>query len=393
MTLTDSIVSNNVQTNGQGVLNTGELTQIGATVAGNTPIPGCAGGVLNSGTMTLSDSVVSGNKALNDAGIDNSGTLALTASTISGNTAIGGNGGLANYGGSMTVIDSTVSGNTPLAPAGSAIYDGGTMSLLNTTVTGNSAGFAGGILNAANLTLTDSTVADNAALPGSGGGIFNAATLTLVNSTNSGNFGGDLENYGVFAPIETSASANSASVGNGGLASAPTPGNAADSNDTAATAASNAPENASHIIDSVTSARSEITISDNPVLFGSTGRSEFVMPPTLDYGPMLQGDMLTTAGIPFSVATIKNLSADSIRGNRMEATEASAWLTNSVVGSANTDAATKRHGARSTNGFVKNIRRRRGRARREFGEFGSRFVADFAWQRGGVVRPPRDSEL
>jgi hypothetical protein len=143
-----------------------------------------AGGILNQGTLTLTNSVVSDNVADFGAGISNSGMLTLDHATVSGNTAATFGGGILNHG-TLTVNNSTISGNTSVEFGGGGIANsGGTLILNNSTVSGNSTSSdGGGLLNAGGptgtITLNNSTVSGNSAIE-SGGGIANFSTTGAV---------------------------------------------------------------------------------------------------------------------------------------------------------------------------------------------------------------------
>ena len=179
-----------------------DLTVNGVTItkgngAGTTTpaLNGTGGGIFSYyGKLTLTNSIISNNiGSEGGGGIYNAlGTLTLTKSTVRDNTSDANNngccGGITNDNGTVTIIDSTVSGNSSFY--GGGIYNLGTMTLVNTTVsgnvsTGNSA--AGGIINSAGtLNLTNVTVTENKSNATNcfncAGGIVNFDTVNLKNT-------------------------------------------------------------------------------------------------------------------------------------------------------------------------------------------------------------------
>ncbi|HEV7654531.1 MAG TPA: hypothetical protein VGP36_07310 [Mycobacteriales bacterium] len=135
VTLTDVVV-----THGQtGIDNFGTLKATRLLVRDNTTV-GSGGGILNSGFLTLVRSTVAGNRStLNDGGgIWNNGTLVTWSTRISGNTAANAGGGLLNE--EIAVLHgSTITGNTATFGGGIFATFGGSSipTLDHTTVTGN----------------------------------------------------------------------------------------------------------------------------------------------------------------------------------------------------------------------------------------------------------------
>jgi hypothetical protein len=93
------------------------------------------------------------------------GRLTISGCTLTGNSAYYG-GGIANLG-TLTVTDSTLSNNVAgkrygAVGDGGAIYNGGQAATVSgCTLSGNSAGYGGGIYNAAALTVLDSIFSSN----------------------------------------------------------------------------------------------------------------------------------------------------------------------------------------------------------------------------------------
>lgn len=165
-----------------------------AFVIRNGTLFNTGGGIVNQGTLTLTNSIVSDNVADFGAGISNSGTLTLNQTTVSGNTAATFGGGILNHG-TLTVNNSTISGNTSVQFGGGGIANsGGTVTLNNSTVSGNSTGSSGGgILNAGGpvgtVTLNYTTVSNNSADEFGGGlaNFSNMGPITMKSSIVAGN--------------------------------------------------------------------------------------------------------------------------------------------------------------------------------------------------------------
>jgi len=168
--------------------------------------PNGGGGIFNSGTLTVTKSVISENLGEYGGGIDNEGTLTVINSTISGNTGLFEGGGIRNFKGgtfTLTVINSTFLGNT--ASLGGGIFSDGTANVANSTFSGNTASNWGGGISAENtFFVINSTFLGNTAAFG-GGGINNAneggTVLVVLRNTivanNSGeNCGGPIFNGG-----------------------------------------------------------------------------------------------------------------------------------------------------------------------------------------------------
>lgn len=263
VTLTNSIVQNNLALNGAGISNLGTMTLDNVTVrnnvaddlVGNISIctTGCSGGgIYNMGLMTLTNNstihgnssrfggglendggtvnaaniVVYGNTAVNDAesaggGIENQGTMTLTNSTVRDNNAILG-GGVANFG-ALTVSGSDLYGNvTTSLGQGGGIHNSFDLTVQTSNIHDNTAGTGGGggISSDGGEVVVGQTAVYNNSATGSGGGIVHNVTLgsgsfDISNSTLSGNstqgFGGGLRNAGT---ASTSTSLNNVTFRN-----------------------------------------------------------------------------------------------------------------------------------------------------------------------------------
>ena len=173
-----------------GVAANTTVSASGLTVTGNLGSATGGGGVSNLGNLTLTNSVISNNSQPNGngAGINNAGTLLLQNSTVSGNTATYGNGGGLYNTGTATVLNSTLLANNAeqgyrdfYSRSGGAIGNQGTLTVTNCTISGNSANVGGGIDNSGLATVSDCTLFANS---GFGGEIANEAsgTLNLANT-------------------------------------------------------------------------------------------------------------------------------------------------------------------------------------------------------------------
>jgi CSLREA domain-containing protein len=246
LTLTGGLVTN---ADGGGILNQGNLSLTGDTIAGNTAQDG--GGVVNEGTLSIATTTISGNTAAGGSdggsggGVLNEGSLTIATTTISGNIAEGDagsdghGGGLANEG-SLTLLTSTISGNTALGGDGAdnaGVGEGGgsglggglfndqfaTAGVANSTLYGNRAmggaggsgstygggggnGSGGGIFdNGGMVTITSSTIAANSVAGGAGG------SGPVNGSAGQGLGGGAFENGGTFITADTIIATNTSS--------------------------------------------------------------------------------------------------------------------------------------------------------------------------------------
>ena len=179
---------------GGALRNSGVATVSGGAISGNSARDG-GGGIFNTGSLTITNATISNNSATaaNGGGILNSGTgpLTIVDTVIEGNTATGDGGGIRNdVGATLVMTGSTVSDNG--AGLGGGIgTEGGNVSLGTTEVHGNNSIAGGGIYAGAvsTLSVVDSTVSENTSV--TGGGIFiDSSSATLVNSTVADNFGG-----------------------------------------------------------------------------------------------------------------------------------------------------------------------------------------------------------
>lgn len=247
MSITRSEISRNL---GSGIENGAILTVTDSVIRQNQT-SGFGGGIFNrrdaaNATATITNTVVSDNVASEGGGISNQGAaLTLINSTVKNNSATGG-GGINNYAvgsSTVTIISSTVSNNTGVgiwnyAGAGSAI-----LAVTNSTVSSNSgygiytSGVDDGI---ALLRLMNSTVSNNGSIPGGGpsgiqniiinngvvGGDGNASsTVEIANTIFNSNLGGSIGSNGTVISLghnlSNDAAGGDGSTGPGGLLNGP----------------------------------------------------------------------------------------------------------------------------------------------------------------------------
>jgi hypothetical protein len=162
LTITNSIISNNVSSDGGGgISNGGILNLTNSTVSGNS-VPGGGGGIFNhnNGTITLINSTVFDNSAVQGGGLNNSsGTLNVINSTVSGNRGSNQGGGIYNPGNTVIITNSTVSGNSSNFAGG--IFSIGTIRARNTIISGNTALSSPNLFGS--LTTDDSNIVGNEA--------------------------------------------------------------------------------------------------------------------------------------------------------------------------------------------------------------------------------------
>ena len=177
------------------------------------------GGILNEANLTLTNTIISNNIAGSGGGISNSGNgvITVTNSAIITNTSSGNAGGIANFS-DMTFSNSVASGNTANASGGGiSSRSGGALTMTNSLISSNIADSGGGISNSGSiLKITNSTISNNEA--GSGGGIFSTSSsdLTVTNSTVSDNSGDGISNFSSrLTVINSTVSGNTSSSGSG----------------------------------------------------------------------------------------------------------------------------------------------------------------------------------
>lgn len=173
-------------------------------------------------TLTLQDSVVADNVASDGAGISNRGVMTITNCIVSGNVADGieepghqcGNGGGIKAVATATtvIINATITGNHAASRGGGIKGNcDGTMEIINSTISGNTAGSAiAGIYARGTMTITNSTIVGNDAVgagrhAGAASGICVRDLLNLANTIIANNGGGQdcglCESAGVYGSI------------------------------------------------------------------------------------------------------------------------------------------------------------------------------------------------
>lgn len=233
VTLSNSVVENNLAPNGAGITNDGTMTLTGVTVRNNTAdelvgsvsiCNDCAGGgILNLDVMTVTNSTIHGNTADFGGGIDNASLANLTATniTVYGNTAnntVSQGGGVENLG-VMSMTGSEVRNNT--ARNGGGLYNEGTLTVSSSNIHDNIAdGRGGGFHNLFSLTVQTSNIHHNQAGGGGGGGISTeSGTVVLDRSavySNSatGSGGGIVNNVDPVTGVNSFTVTNSTISGN-----------------------------------------------------------------------------------------------------------------------------------------------------------------------------------
>ncbi|MCB8978546.1 MAG: hypothetical protein H6657_14080 [Ardenticatenaceae bacterium] len=234
VTLSNSVVENNLAPNGAGITNDGTMTLNSVTVRNNTAdelvnnvsiCNDCAGGgILNLDVMTVTNSIIHGNKADFGGGIDNAamGHLTATNITVYDNVAentVSQGGGIENLG-VMSVTGSEVRNNT--ARNGAGLFNEGTLTVSSSNIHDNTAdGRGGGLHNSFSLTVQTSNIHHNQAGGGGGGGISTeSGTVVLDQSavysnTATGSGGGIVNNVDAVTGVNSFTITNSTISGNG----------------------------------------------------------------------------------------------------------------------------------------------------------------------------------
>jgi hypothetical protein len=182
LTLQDSVVANNVASDGAGISNRGAMTITHCIISGNV-----ADGIEEPGHQCGNGG---GIKAVATA------TTAIVNSTITGNHAASRGGGIkSNCDGTMEIINSTISGNTARDSI-AGIYARGTVTITNSTIVGNNAarmghvGDASGICARDLVNLFNTIVADNGGGPDCGlcehAGVYGSIGLNVNNLIGDG---------------------------------------------------------------------------------------------------------------------------------------------------------------------------------------------------------------
>lgn len=247
VSLSNSVVQNNLALSGAGISNRGTMVVDDVIVRNNVAdeifdddsiCDNCAGGgILNFGVMTLTNSMIHGNTANLGGGIDNAFMGSLTATnievynnsaTITANDEDALGGGIENLN-VMTLTNSTIRDNN--APFGAGIYTDGDLTVSGSNLYGNVATTrGGGIHNLYDLTVQTSNIYDNESGTGGGGGIssegrYVTVTQTAVYNNHASGFGGGilhnvLAGSNAFTITNSTISGNSTSGSGGGVRNA-----------------------------------------------------------------------------------------------------------------------------------------------------------------------------
>jgi hypothetical protein len=142
VTITDSVLTDNLSEGGCLVNDSGAVTIVNSTLADNHIT-----GISNRGTVTIVNSTLARNEfnifASGGAIENHGGTVTILSSTLADNQAPEGGGGLWNSG-TVTLINSTVAGNRVGGfGTGGILNAGGTVRLQNILVARNVAPFSG----------------------------------------------------------------------------------------------------------------------------------------------------------------------------------------------------------------------------------------------------------
>lgn len=234
VTLSNSVVENNLAPNGAGITNDGTMTLNSVTVRNNTAdelvsnvsiCNDCAGGgILNLDVMTITNSIIHGNTADFGGGIDNAGMGHLTATNITvydnaAENTVSQGGGIENLG-VMSVTGSEVRNNT--ARNGAGLFNEGTLTVSSSNIHDNTAdGRGGGLHNSFSLTVQTSNIHHNQAGGGGGGGISTESGTVVLDQSAvysniaTGSGGGIVNNVDAVTGVNSFTITNSTISGNG----------------------------------------------------------------------------------------------------------------------------------------------------------------------------------
>jgi hypothetical protein len=250
LTLTASVVDQNVAFSGGGLYNTGSaiVSDTAFTKNGTAAATLLGGGVVNAGgaSLMMSSGAIADSNAISGGGLWNleNGTASVTGTSITGNkaTAVNANqgvgGGVLN-GGVLTLTSATVTGNsaTPAAGQPTTGFGGGIYNASSSAPAGVQLNMSGGSIstntgvNGAGLystgkaSLTDVALGSNVGTAngngtGIGGAIYNTSALTVLRgvfTNNSAVLGGGVFSSGAASVADSSLSGNKATFAGGGL--------------------------------------------------------------------------------------------------------------------------------------------------------------------------------
>lgn len=166
---------------GAGVSNQGTLTLTDSIVRNNVSINDSSGGIYNSGVLTVTNTLVSNNIGWCGGGIRSVGVeLNIVDSDISYNRANGPGGGMCVEAGQTQVRNSAIVKNVSYRNGGGFYVNQSVVAIANSTISGNSAGFGGGIYSwRGNLAVSSSTLTAN---NGTVGGGIHGSEMRMRNS-------------------------------------------------------------------------------------------------------------------------------------------------------------------------------------------------------------------
>jgi hypothetical protein len=188
----DNVANGYLATMGGGILSTGNLTILNTQISGNVAVSSrfdAGGGVYSSGTLIIQDSTFQNNEASGDYGALGGGLAAKGSSSISGSTFVG-NSVQASY------CDYYDDPECEAKGGGIANDLGGVMTITNSTLSGNEAHrYGGGLVNYSDVTIVNTTVTGN-----QGGGVqsndrLQSVVARLRRSIVSGNAGNEVHLY------------------------------------------------------------------------------------------------------------------------------------------------------------------------------------------------------
>jgi len=225
-----TIIDGNSATVHERVLHnlSGDLTLSGVTIRNGSETASAGGGIQAYGTLTLTDSIVRDNVADSGAGIMGVGALLLAGSQVYSNTAASDGGGIYAMG-QLQLTGTGVSTNTAATGSGGGIYASQGLALSGGSVYSNVASSAGGGIYVAlgALAVSDASIASNLATGGPGGGLFVQSipgTLLVVDhavitgNQASADGGGMFVAMGTLRLTHSSVTSNTSGSSGGGLA-------------------------------------------------------------------------------------------------------------------------------------------------------------------------------
>ncbi|MFO1003987.1 MAG: choice-of-anchor Q domain-containing protein, partial [Planctomycetaceae bacterium] len=180
------------------VINDGAATQQVVTITGVTlqraktgtgSVSFNGGAISNAEQLTLTDSIIRDNLANEGVAIHNTGSVNSSRNTFTGNT--GNSGTVFNQTGEFVSTGDTFDHNI-LSGLGGGFYNAATLTLINSTIANNTADAGGAIFNTGPATTVNVTIANNIANLGAGFvGHISSSVWQAHNTILAGNAGGD----------------------------------------------------------------------------------------------------------------------------------------------------------------------------------------------------------